>query len=476
MQERRRALHARIVESLEARSPGPLAEQVDQLARHALRGEVWDKAVAYCQQAGTRAATRSAYREAVAYLEQALEALAQLPEGPDTWAQAIDLRHELRSSLVPLGEQARILDHLRVSETLAERLDDPQRRGRIAAELCFHYVAAGEYDRAIAAGQRSVALATRNGSVYLQGLALTDLGLAYGAVGDFAQTLALSQRVIALLTGEWRYARSGQFGPPFGVLSRGHVAWSLAEMGDFAEGASGGEEAVRLAEEVEQPYSVAIALMWVGLLYCRQGKLQQAIPRLERSLALCRNAHFPIFFPLTASVLSAAYALAGHTAEALPLLAQLVQRVASGDRMFAHELVFTELSAACLLVGRVDEARTLAQRLHELSGAHAGCGYQAHARRLHGDVAMRRHPPDVAQAEAHYREALALAEKSGMRPLQAHCHQGLGALYAATGRHELAQVALPTAIEMYRAMDMTLWLPQAEAALAQIGQVEMPSA
>jgi tetratricopeptide (TPR) repeat protein len=250
------------------------------------------------------------------------------------------------------------------------------------------------------------------------------------------------------------------------MLSRSHVAWSLAEMGGFAEGAGVGEEAVQLAEAVEQPYSAAIALMWVGLLYCRQGMLQQAIPRLERGLGFSQTANFPIFFPLTASVLCTAYALAGRTAEALPLLEQLAQRVASGERMFAHELVFTELSAACLLVGRVDEARALAERLHELSGTHTGHGYQAHACRLLGDVAMRHHPPDVNQVEAHYRRALALAEEAGMRPLQAHCHRGLGTLYATTGQQQEARAELSTAIAMYRDMNMILWLPQAEAALA----------
>jgi hypothetical protein len=128
--------------------------------------------------------------------------------------------------------------------------------------------------------------------------------------------------------------------------------------------------------------------------------------------------------------------------------------------------VFTELSAACLIVDRVDEARVLAERLHELSGTHTGHGYQAHACRLLGDVAMRHHPPDVNQVEAHYRRALALAEEAGMRPLQAHCHRGLGTLYATTGQQQEARAELSTAIAMYRDMNMILWLPQAEAALA----------
>ena len=77
-------------------------------------------------------------------------------------------------------------------------------------------------------------------------------------------------------------------------------------------------------------------------------------------------------------------------------------------------------------------------------------------------------PPEVAPAENHYRQALALAEELGMRPLLAHCHRGLGTLYAATGQREQARTELSTAIALYRAMEMTFWLPQAEAALVQV--------
>jgi tetratricopeptide (TPR) repeat protein len=133
-----------------------------------------------------------------------------------------------------------------------------------------------------------------------------------------------------------------------------------------------------------------------------------------------------------------------------------------------HALVLTELSEALLLVGRMDEARALAGRLLELYGTHTGRGYQAHAYQLLGETAARGDPPEAEPAETHYRQALALANELGMRPLQAHCHLGLGTLYAKLGRPEQARVDLSAAIELYRAMEMQFWLPQAEATLAQV--------
>jgi class 3 adenylate cyclase len=105
LQERRRVLHGRIVEALEALYAERLAEQVERLAHHAIRGEAWDKALAYNRQAGARVAARSAYREAVAYFEQALAALEHLPERHATLEQAIDLRLDLRNVLFPLDER-----------------------------------------------------------------------------------------------------------------------------------------------------------------------------------------------------------------------------------------------------------------------------------------------------------------------------------------------------------------------------------
>jgi tetratricopeptide (TPR) repeat protein len=121
-----------------------------------------------------------------------------------------------------------------------------------------------------------------------------------------------------------------------------------------------------------------------------------------------------------------------------------------------------------MLAGRLKEAYALAERALALAHTHQERGHEAYALHLLGDIAARREPPEGGQASADYGQALTLAEELGMRPLVAHCHLGLGTLYAKTGRWEQAGSELATAIELYRAMEMTFWLPQAEAALAQV--------
>jgi tetratricopeptide (TPR) repeat protein len=152
----------------------------------------------------------------------------------------------------------------------------------------------------------------------------------------------------------------------------------------------------------------------------------------------------------------------------LPLLEQAVGQYAAmrGGTPDPTDTVW--LGEAYLRAGRLEEASTQAQSALGTSRAHQERGYEAYALQLLGEIAAQRTPPQVEQAAAHYRQALALAEELGMRPLQAHCHRGLGTLYATTGQPEQAHTALSTAIAMYQSMAMTFWLPQTEATLAQV--------
>ena len=126
------------------------------------------------------------------------------------------------------------------------------------------------------------------------------------------------------------------------------------------------------------------------------------------------------------------------------------------------------LSEAYLLAGRLEDARQSACRALELSRAHKERGHEAWTLRLLGEIARQEHPLAVEPAATYYQQALALADELGMRPLQAHCHRGLGMLSAKTGRAEHARSELATAIKMYQSMEMLFWLPQAEAALVQV--------
>ena len=465
--ERRRGLHARIVEALEVLAPERGAEQVERLAYHALRGEVWAKALAYGRQAGEKALARSAHREAVVAFEQALGALQHLPESRAMGEQAIDLRLALDFALWRLGDWGRVLVSLREAEALAERLGDQRRLAHVSSEMADGFRILSDYERALRAGQRALTLAIALGDHALQIEAHIQLGLIYYHRGDYGRAIeALRQTRTPLARHSHGKGDDGPDAPAVWPWSWLLVCFS--QVGAFAEGHALRADVLRLAEATAQPFHRAVATFGVGQLWLRQGDLSQALAVCERGLAVCQSHDLRDWLPTLAARVGYAYALAGRLPEALTLLEQAVGQceVMRGGALEAGYVIW--LGEAYLLAGRLDEAASQAQRALEFSRAHQERGNEAYALRLLGEIVVQRHLPQGAQAEAHYRQALALAEELGMRPLQAHCHRGLGTLYAATGQREQARSELSTAMELYHAMEMAFWLPETEAALAQV--------
>jgi class 3 adenylate cyclase len=226
------------------------------------------------------------------------------------------------------------------------------------------------------------------------------------------------------------------------------------------------EEDLQIAEALQQPGNLLMAHLSRREPLPQQGQFHDAVPRLERAMALY-TPELIAWYPMTADALGFAYAMTGRLADALQLLEQAVERARRVDRRRETQWL-AYLSEAYLRAGRLDEAHAVAERLLALGRERGERSTQARGRHLFAEIAMQREPPHAEGAEAHYRKALALAEELGMCPLQAHCHRGLGILSATIGQAERAHSELATAIAMYQSMGMTYWLPQTEAALAQV--------
>jgi class 3 adenylate cyclase/tetratricopeptide (TPR) repeat protein len=465
LQERRRALHARLVEALETLAGDRLTEQVERLAHHALRGEVWDKVVRYAQQAGTRAGDRSAYGQAGAFFDQAIDALGHLPETQETRTRAFEL-HEARQSMhAARRELEQMLACSEKMLSLAETLGEPHRMARALDTIGNVWSQMGDNGRALEYAQRGLALAETDGAVALLVHVRLNMGLLCRAIGDYRRGVTVLTQAAELLRGDLARER---FGRPLypAVVARQHLAACLTALGEFRRALSTAEEGLQIAEALQHPGSLVIA----HLSYCepllQQGRFHDAVPRLERAMALY-TPDLGAWYPMTAGALGLAYAVTGRLAEAVLLLEQAVERAGRVDRRRETQWM-AYLSEAYLRAGRSDEAHATVERLLALGHTRGERSTEAKGQHLLGEIAMQCEPLQTEAAGAYSRKALALAEELGMRPLQAHCHRGLGTLYAMTGQREPAYAELAAAIELYRAMEMTFWLPQAEAALAQV--------
>ena len=451
LQERRRALHGRIVEAIERLYPDRLTEQSERLAAHARRGEIWEKAVTYLRAAGAKAMGHSANREAVGFFDQALEALVNLPESRQTLEQAVDLRFDLRNALFALGTLAPISDHLRRAAELAEVLGDHRRLGWVAAYMSHYFWRVGDLGRAIESGQRALTIAEELQDVGLH-TTNVNLGLAYYTVGDYPHAMQCLRKTMAILQDDHARRRFGWAGVP-AIISRAYLIGCLTELGEFAEGAKLADEAIRLGEAAEHPFSLGQAYISVGILHVRWGDLARAIPILERALTLSRVSDVAALFPGVASALGYAYALAGRTAEGIPLLENAITHAASSQIRARESLWNTWLSETYLLARLSTPAREIAQRAVDLSRELGARGNEAYALRVAAEV-FAQDEKRIDEAEPAYRRAIALAEELGMRPLLGHSRLGLARLYRRVGKAREALAEHRAAVELFQSLGM----------------------
>jgi DNA-binding SARP family transcriptional activator/tetratricopeptide (TPR) repeat protein len=442
----RRLLHGLVARALEEVHAGDLGPHAAEIGLHHVESEAWLPAVKHLHQAAAAAYFRGAHRESATCLEQALAALGHLPETRQTVEYGIDLRFNLRNALLPLWEHRRILEILQEAQALAEGIAQ------------YHWAVA-HYDESLEQAQRALSVADRRG----------DTALALSARFYRAQVLHArgAYRAAAEILGDIvGSSHDDLVAERFNMVGVGRVfaaawwAYALAELGEFEAGIACGHRAVRDGLRFGQPFALTNAYACLALVCLRQGQVDEAISLLERTRDLSGVGDITNVYPMAEWFLGYAYTLAGRAAEALPLL----EPVLSIDPFTGEPQWRAWLAEALVAAGRRDDARRVIESAVALGAERAERGHRAWALRTLGDVLAAEGDEG---AEAAYREALATAAELGMRPLEAHCRFGLGELYRARGKPD-ARSELAAAVELFRAMDMTFWLPAAEAALATV--------
>jgi class 3 adenylate cyclase/tetratricopeptide (TPR) repeat protein len=474
LQARRRATHAQIVAAIERLTPPDRLDDVaGDLAYHGLRGEVWEKARAYGWRAATRARDRSANRAAVAHLEQVVEALAHLPESRGTLEQGIDVRLALRQALQPLSEPRRIAEYLREAEALAETYGDLRRTCLILAFTAITLTHLGEHERAVENGLRARAIAQEVGDFQLQAVSWMQPSEAFAALGEYRQAAAGNRWVMERLHRDQFRERLGMASYP-AANSRANTAWPLSELGEFAEAVPLGEEAVRVAETIGHPNTLIQMLAILGEIYLRRGHLERTIVTLERTRVLGRERDVPTPMVWVGSGLALAYAMSGRAEDGVALMEEARELVRASGRLHLVSILAARRSEMYLARGRAEEAAEAAEEALRHARQYKERGNEGWALRALAEAVASREPPDVSAAEEHFRAAIALAESLKTRPLLARSRLGLGKLYRRIGRVDEARAELATASSMLREMEMTFWLPEAEAELAQADAAAPP--
>ena len=450
LHERRRDLHRGVMRALAGTG------EFDVLARHAVLGEAWAEALVYLREAGRISAAHFAGAEAISHFERALAVLPHLPASSTALETAVDLYCDLRNALVPLGPHQRLLEVMTEARRLAEELGDELRQAQVLSFLSNYYGNVGQSEQALAASEQALVLGERVGATNVLIASNMSLGEIHRTLGDYPKAHRHLHRVVALIGPDREQEHFGQVGLP-AVRARSHLAWTLAEMGDFHGARTVAEDGLRIADASDHAYTLSHACLGLGGTRVRQGEFETAISILARGLAA--TEHVPLLRPPIAADLGVALARCGRLAEGLAQLDAAVEGARTMGRFSRLPLMLVKCGEIHLLAGEPAEAARLATDALRLATEQQERGNQVYARHL----LARCHAGDSrSAAEGFYAEALAQATQLGMWPLAAHCHAGLWRLHARTSESQKAQPHLTAATTMYREMAMRFWLEELE--------------
>jgi len=467
LKQSRRDLHVELVRIYEERYRHRIEEHIDRIAHHARAGEVWDKAVHYLQRAAQKASAISAYSDGVNLFDQAIEALAQLPKGRGTSKQAIDIQLGLRNALVPLGELKRAMDGLREAESEAVAIDDRRRLAKINIWRTNALTLQGDLEDAIRYGRRAVEIADELGDRSLSVWAQYVLGEAYLVHGQFPQATE-TLRLLSNAIGRSPDMADDESMARRAVFCLGHLSTSLAFRADFPGAIAEGEEACRIATDLNEPYPLGFANFCLSNAHIQQGDLDAGLTVAERGHAICEEHGIHLLLPFLMLLRAHAAVTAGQPGAAVGMLTDAVGQCVEMNLKLFETWSRVELGFAHLADGSVGAAMDQVEQARILIDRHKYLWLEPEALRL---LALARHeadPRDLAGPEQSLRDAIRIAEDIEMVTAQAHAHRALGEICAQHHRLEPARKHLEKARVIYRSRKMTLWLPAVEDRIAEL--------
>jgi tetratricopeptide (TPR) repeat protein len=441
LQERRSALHAAIVGAMERLYPDRLSEHVERLAHHAARGRLLPKAVRYLREAGVKAAGRSANREAIAYFEEALALLGELPETNESLTQALEIRIALGPPLIAVkgAPSLEVESSYQGALELVDRLGAEGRRFTVLWGLWFVTYQRGEFSAALQKGERLLETARKgddSGQLLEAHHALWPVLCAMGRPRD---ALPYLDQGIALYDRE-RHATSaflyGGHDPGACCLyHRGSANWLL---GYPQRGLRDVEDARRLADDLEHPMTVAIALSQIAWVHWNRGERELALADLDRLIAVARSHEFSVLLD-PSMILCRLINREVTSAADIAGLGELMKGIHSG---FSRRI---RAFAICTLVEACADAKHAEAGLKILGAITEGERRAAMASeflRIEGELLLKRDHDSAGEAKQRFGAAIDLARARGERSFELRAAISLARVLEGEGRREEAHAAL----------------------------------
>jgi tetratricopeptide (TPR) repeat protein len=403
-----------------------------------------------------RAAARSANGAAKRAIDKGLDALERILErSPDSeqWIrEGIDLRLMGLAVLLPLGEKARTVELLREAKEMAESIGDEARLGRVTSQLGTSLWLSGEHAEALEAGESALKLARSHGRHRLEKSALHNIASVHYARADFDKAIDILGDLTEEFTGDLARQRFGWPSYP-SVVFRTFLGASLTLVGDFQRAMTVFEEGLSIANEVEHPYSQTLILEEFGYCLHWMGRRDDALQSLTACMRICDDYDVYTMGSVTAGRLAFVLSENGQPEKGVEYAEAALKNDAHlrAGQIGYHILLFG-LATAYLHTKRLTEALDTARLSAKLASDSNERACNAFAHALIGDIELARDA--VTEAANEYTIALTIAQKQGMRPLEALCRQKLAEVYHRSSREIEAIQELQIALQTFEALGL----------------------
>jgi class 3 adenylate cyclase/predicted ATPase len=474
LRESRRALHARIAETLEHQFAEIAESQPELLARHCTEAGLIEKAASLWGKAGHRSLARSASVEAIEQLTRALGQIADLPATPALRREQIKFQAALITPLIHVkgyaapetraaAERARLL--IEQAEALGEPPEDPLLLFSVLYGFWTANFAAFQGDVVGELAARFMALAEKQGTGAALLIAHRVMGMSLVGRGEIAQGRAHLDRAVAIYDPVEHRPLVARFGQDIGVTVlcyRAHALWCLGH----AEAALADvDRASRDASEIGQAATLIYALFHRSFIRMHCGNYAAASVDAEEFVALAdeKDSWFWKAFGMTHR--GCLCALTGKSPDAVQMITSGIAALrSSGSTMWSpFNLSFLAMAHADL--GHFDDAwRSIVEAMTAV-GTTKERWCEAEVHRMAGEIAHKSAGPDTDSAEAHFERALAVAREQHAKSWELRAAISMARLRRDQGKCDAARDLLAAVYGSFTEGLDTLDLKQAKALL-----------
>ncbi len=477
LREPRRALHARIAETLESQFAEIAERQPELLARHCTEAGLIEKAAGLWGKAGQRSLERSALVEAVVQLTRALDQITTLPATPALRREQIKLQVALANALMHVKgygapeskaavEQARLF--IEQAEALGETPEDPL----VVFSVLYGFWAAsvvtinGDVGRDLAA--HFLTLAEKQGATAPLMIGHRIMGHSLFHGGDVAEARSHYDKGIALYAPAEHRSLATRFGQDTRVAILSYRSSALWLLGYPDAGLADTDLALKDAREIGHAATLMFALNWGSFTHILSGNYAIAIARAQELFALSEEKG-ALFWKAAGMLLQGVvFALTGKAADAVDMITSGLTAFRSTGSTFFVPSHLSNLARAYAETGQFDDAwRCIGEAMTAIETTRERM-WEADDNRIAGEIALKSPQLGAAKAEAYFDRALAVARAQQAKSWELRAAMSMARLWRDQGKRDEARDLLAPVYGWFTEGFDTLDLKEAKALLNKL--------